>query len=100
MWERLHYDWSDPSRIVMTTTDSNRGAATPATPTRSRRSPTGRPSSTTVVIREGKNLKGRLLGLVLGSIGKGKLAKAFANTVKAIETRSDASRSARSLVNA
>ena len=22
-WERLHYDWSDPNRIVMTTTDSN-----------------------------------------------------------------------------
>src|SRR3984957_19053045 len=23
IWERLHYDWSDPRRIVMTTTDSN-----------------------------------------------------------------------------
>ena len=23
IWERLHYDWSDPSRVVMTTTDSN-----------------------------------------------------------------------------
>src|SRR5215831_9191713 len=23
IWERLHYDWSDPKRIVMTTTDSN-----------------------------------------------------------------------------
>jgi hypothetical protein len=22
-WERLHYDWSDPNRVVMTTTDSN-----------------------------------------------------------------------------
>ncbi len=23
VWERLHYDWSDPSRAVLTTTDSN-----------------------------------------------------------------------------
>ena len=23
IWERLHYDWSDPTRVVMTTTDSN-----------------------------------------------------------------------------
>ena len=23
VWERLHYDWSDPHRITMTTTDSN-----------------------------------------------------------------------------
>ena len=23
IWERLHYDWSDPNRVVMRTTDSN-----------------------------------------------------------------------------
>jgi hypothetical protein len=23
IWERLHYDWSDPSHVVLTTTDSN-----------------------------------------------------------------------------
>jgi len=23
IWERLHYDWSDPDRVVLTTTDSN-----------------------------------------------------------------------------
>src|SRR5258705_12850145 len=23
VWERLHYDWSDPDRVVMKTTDSN-----------------------------------------------------------------------------
>ena len=37
------------------------------------------------VVREGKNLRGRVLGLVVGSIGKGVLVKAFAQTVKAIE---------------
>ena len=40
-----------------------------------------------VVVREGKNLKGRFLGLVLGSVGKGRLETAFANSVKAIEAR-------------
>jgi hypothetical protein len=45
----------------------------------------------TVVIREGRNLKGRLLGFVLGTIGKQKLAKAFGDTVTAIEARSTSS---------
>ena len=40
-----------------------------------------------IVVREGKNLKGWLLGLVVGTIGKGVLEKAFVNSVKAIEAR-------------
>ncbi len=39
-----------------------------------------------VVVREGKTLKGRALGLVLGTVGKG-VEKAFRNTLKAIEER-------------
>jgi hypothetical protein len=39
------------------------------------------------VVREGKNLKGRLLGFVLRTIGSGVLEKAFENSVKAIEAR-------------
>jgi hypothetical protein len=38
-----------------------------------------------VVVREGKNFKGRALGLVLGTIGKRVLKRAFENTMKAIE---------------
>jgi hypothetical protein len=38
-----------------------------------------------VVVCEGKNLKGRLLGFVVGTIGKGVVEKAFVNSVKAIE---------------
>ena len=49
-----------------------------------------------VVVREGKNLKGRLLGFVLGTIGKRVLEKAFENSVKAIEARNGAAREARS----
>jgi len=47
-----------------------------------------------VVVRDGKNLKGRLLGFVVGNIGKGVLEKAFKNSVKAIEARNSAARAA------
>ena len=90
IWERLHYDWSDPNRVVMTTTDSNVwGGASGHTYTFTRR-PDGRTDLDAVVVRDGKNLKGRALGLVLGTIGKGVLARAFANTVTAIEARNGA----------
>jgi hypothetical protein len=47
-----------------------------------------------VVVREGKNLKGRALGIVLGIFGKRVLGKAFGNTVKAIEARNNGARTA------
>jgi len=87
IWERLHYDWSNPDNVILTTTDSNVwGGASGHTYTFTRR-PDGSTDIDVAVIREGKNLKGRLLGLVLGTIGRGVLEKAFANSVKAIEDR-------------
>ena len=87
IWERLHYDWSDPSRVVLTTTDSNLwGGASGHTYT-FKRHPNGTTDIDAVVVRDGKNLKGRLLGLVVGTIGRGVLEKAFQNTIKAIEAR-------------
>ena len=47
----------------------------------------GRTDLDAVVVREGKNLKGWALGLVLGTFGKSGLTKAFENSVKAIEAR-------------
>ncbi|WP_238010147.1 hypothetical protein KZZ52_05480 [Dactylosporangium sp. AC04546] len=88
IWERLRYDWSDTDRVVMRTTDSNIwGGASGHTYTFTRR-PDGRTDIDAVVVRQGKNLKGRVVGALLGSVGKGVLAKAFAGTVKAIESRS------------
>ena len=49
-----------------------------------------------VVVRDGKNLKGWLLGMVVGTIGKGVLQKAFENSVRAIEARNGVAREARS----
>ena len=51
-----------------------------------------------VVVRDGKNLKGRLLGFVLSTIGKSVLEKAFLNSVKAIEARNGGSAAATRLV--
>jgi hypothetical protein len=87
IWERLHYDWSDPHHVVLTTTDSNVwGGASGHTYTFTRR-PDGTTDIDVVVVREGKNLKGRLLGFVLRTIAKGVLERAFVNSVKAIEAR-------------
>jgi hypothetical protein len=87
IWERLHYDWSDPNHVVLTTTDSNTwGGGSGHTYTFTRR-PNGTTDIDVVVVREGKNLKGWLLGFVVGTVGKGVLERAFENSVKAIEVR-------------
>ena len=87
VWERLHYDWSDPNRVVLTTTDSNTWGGTlwlhlhlsAAAQRGDRYRRRG--------VREGKNFKGRMLGIVLGIFGKRVLGKALGTTVKAIEAR-------------
>jgi hypothetical protein len=87
VWERLHYDWSDPNRVVMTTTDSNVWGGQSGHTYSFTRLPDGTTDIDVVVVRDGKNLKGRALGLVLGTFGKRVLGGAFAKTVKAIEAR-------------
>jgi len=94
VWERLHYDWSDPNRIVMTTTDSNAWGRNSGHTYTFTRKADGTTDVDAVVVREGKNFKGRTLELLIGTVGKGSLAKAFANTVKAIEARNSEAPSA------
>jgi hypothetical protein len=54
---------------------------------------TQRPHGTTdvdvVIVRAGKNVRGLALSALLGTVAKGVLRKAFVNSVKAIEARSD-----------
>jgi hypothetical protein len=89
IWERLRYDWSDPRHITMTTTDSNLwGRHSGHTYTLTQR-PDGTTDVDVVVVREGKNLKGRLFEILLAAGGKRILGKALATTVKAIEARND-----------
>ena len=85
VWERLTYDWSDPNRVVLKVTDSNTwGGHSGYTYTFTRR-PDGTTEVHVVNVREGKNLKGRVLALVLGTVGKSILVKEFDKTIKAIE---------------
>jgi hypothetical protein len=86
-WERLRYDWSDPSHVVLKTTDSNAwGGKSGYTYTFTRQSG-GKTDVDEVIVREGKNLKGRTLAIVLGAFGKQVLGKQLGKTVKAIEAR-------------
>jgi len=90
VWERLHYNWSDPNHVILTTIDSNLwGGASGHTYTFTRQ-PNGSTDIDVEVVREGKNFKGWLLGLVLGTIGRSVLEKAFVNSIRAIEARNGA----------
>lgn len=89
VWERLHYDWSNPDRIVMKTTDSNVWGGDSGHTYTLTAQPDGTTTLDAVVIRQGKNLKGRMLGLLLGTAGKRVLGKAMDKTITAIETRND-----------
>ncbi|RVW07238.1 hypothetical protein EGT67_22010 [Prescottella agglutinans] len=87
IWERLHYDWADPHHVVMTTTDSNLwGGASGHTYTLTQE-PTGGTDVDVVVVRDGKNLRGRLLAGVLGMFGSRVLGKELKKSVEAIEAR-------------
>ena len=89
VWERLDYDWSNPRRIVMTTTDSNAwGGASGHTYTLTP-NPDGTTDIDALVVRDGKNFKGHVFSFVFKTVGKSVLPKAFAKTVKAIEARSE-----------
>ena len=87
VWERLHYDWSDPRHIEMTTTDSNVWGGHSSHVYTLTPQPDGTTDLDATVIREGKNFKGRVLGAVLGTVGKRHLGKALHETVHAIDTR-------------
>jgi hypothetical protein len=87
IWERLYYDWSDPNRVVLTTTDSNAWGGASGHTYLFTRHTDGTTDIDAYVVREGKNFKGRVLGFVLRTFGRGVLEKAFENSVTAIEAR-------------
>jgi hypothetical protein len=87
IWERLEYDWTDPHRVVMTTVDSNTwGGASSHTYTLTPK-PDGTTDVDVVVVRDGKNFKGRAIGFVLKAAGRRVLGKGLAKTAQAIEAR-------------
>ena len=87
VWERLHYDWSDPNRVVMTTTDSNVWGGASGHTYILTRQPNGTTDVDVVVVREGKNFKGRLIAIAVSIIGQQFLGRELGKTIKAIEAR-------------
>jgi hypothetical protein len=87
IWERLTYDWSDPNHVKLTTTDSNVFGGASRYDYTLTQQPDGTTGVDVVIVREGKNFKGKVLAGILGTVGKGALRKAFANSVKGIEAR-------------
>lgn len=87
IWERLHYDWADLGRVVLTTTDSNVWGVESGHVYAFVGRPDGKTDIHVRIVREGKNLKGWVLGLVLRTIGRRVLAGAFERSVRAIEAR-------------
>ena len=84
-WERLHYDWSDPHRVVLTTTDSNAWSGASGHTYTLTRNSDGTTEVDMVSVRDGKNLKGHFFAAVFALFGKRVLGPAFENSVKAIE---------------
>jgi hypothetical protein len=89
VWERLHYDWSDPEHVVLITTDSNAWGRDSGHTYNLTPQPDGSTEVELISVREGKNFKGRFLEFILGTVGKGKIKGAFEASVKAIEARKD-----------
>lgn len=87
IWERLHYDWSHTDRVVLKTVGSNAWGGASGHTYRFKRLPSGRTSINVVVIREGKNLRGWLIELVLRTVGRDVLAKSFEASIVALERR-------------
>jgi hypothetical protein len=90
IWERLDYDWSDPNRVVMKTTDSNAWGGDSGHTYTFTRQPDGTTDVDVVVVRDGKNFRGRALGVVLSIFGERVLGKELGKTVKAVEARNGA----------
>jgi hypothetical protein len=87
IWERLRYDWSDPGRVVLTTTDSNLWGGSSGHTYTLTRNADGTTDVDLLTVRDGKNLRGRLVGVLVAVVGRQVLGAPFRNSVTAIESR-------------
>ena len=87
VWERLDYDWSDPRRVVLRTTDSNAWANSSTHTYTLTPKADGTTDVDLVVVRHGKNLKGHAIAGFFALFGKRYLGKPFSRSIAAIEAR-------------
>lgn len=86
-WERLEYDWTDPRHVTMKTVDSNLWGGKSGHDYTLTPKPDGTTELDAVVVRDGKNFKGKFVGAMLGLAGKQVLGRPLDNSIKAIEAR-------------
>ena len=84
-WERLHYDWSQPNVVRLTTTDSNTwstgsGWVYTLTPRSD-----GKTDIDLAVVHKGKNAKGRLGAAIMAVAGRWILGRDLRRTLTALE---------------
>jgi hypothetical protein len=87
-WERLRYDWSNPTDIVLTTTDSNVWGKNSGHHYTLTQNGDGTTSVHVVTVRQGISTKGRLLGALLPVVGTKFIGKSLRASLRAIEARS------------
>jgi hypothetical protein len=70
LWQRLHYDWSNPSRVALHTTDSNVWSNESNDTYTFPAGPDGRTGVQVVIVRKAKTAEGRGLAPVVGTVGR------------------------------
>jgi hypothetical protein len=89
IWERLRYDWSNPTDIVLTTTESNTWGGKSGH--RYTLTQTGGATSVhAVIVRDGISTKGRLIAAMLTVLGTTFIKKTLRSSLRAIEARNAA----------
>lgn len=84
-WERLSYDWSTPNRVTMVTTDSNIWGRASGHEYTLVPNPRGGCTINVVIVRQGRNVKGVLIGALAALIGKRFIRRELRNSIAAIE---------------
>jgi hypothetical protein len=87
VWERLRYDWSNPTDIVLTTTDSNTWGRKSGHRYTLTQAPNGATSVHAVVVRDGISFKGRVIAALLTVLGTTFIRKGLRTALRAIEAR-------------
>jgi hypothetical protein len=88
IWERLRYDWSNPTDIVLTTTDSNTWGPGSGHRYTLTQAADGATSVHAVIVRNGMNFKGRMIGALLMVLGTTFVSRGLRTALRAIEARS------------
>jgi hypothetical protein len=87
IWERVQYDWSNPSAITLKTVDSNLWDDRSGWHYQIAQAPGGSTVITYSITRYPKNARGRLVLVLLALFGRRAIRRGFHDSLRAIESR-------------